>query len=740
MGSSKKQTLGYKYLYDLLLGMGFQLDGITEIRGGERTAWKGHRTTSGIFRVDAPKLYGGDKQEGGIVGDFELLLGEPSQQPNAYLKAVFGPKWGAMRDLSTLLLRRVQLGSMNPYPKALGVRGYRALSGWDANGVWYPEKALIPLADGQIRAMNPAHILYATVTDLTRGQQVPRGQMHEASWRKAADTLYAEGFGLCAKFEGEGPDDLLDFQQKIVDLIGGALQQPRGDGLYYLDLIRDDYDVESLPIIGEDDVLSVDWEPSVPLENINEMVGEWFDPIKRVNRTTVPARRRGLIASAGGIVSQTRTMREVPVEVLANLIILRDLAATSTQLARLNLVLNHRPYSWLRRGRPFRLQLPKIGIGDMVCRADSLDLGELRDGRIKLKALQDVLRMPSTVYLVPQQSEYVPPSQVPVAAPQRRVFEAPYVELAGNLAAPALAALAQESGFVAAVGSQPSGLALNYALATAAGGETYQETNLGDWCPTATVSAADTLLQVDFVLSAGVGLDQVEIGSAALWGDEIVRVDTINPSSGAARLARACGDTVPTLHPAGERIWFYDAYAASDEREYVAGETVNVKLLTRTPSDQLAIAAAPIDSVVMARRAARPYPPANLKIKGLTQPVVDVTDPVTLTWSHRDRLTQADQLVDQVASSIGPEAGTTYTVRAYRGATLLSTISGISGTNVDLVLPPGAYQARVTVEASRGGLTSWQFQERTFPYAGGLLETQEGARLTTEEGDLLTIE
>ncbi|MGO1072553.1 phage tail protein [Lysobacter sp. CA199] len=740
MGAGKKQTIGYWYNMGLHYGIGHgEYDALVEIWGGGREAWKGNQTTSGRIFINKPKLWGGEKQEGGIVGALDVMMGEQTQQPNDYLASRFGTKQSAFRGLTTLVFRGGKVGAMNPYPKPWSFRWRRVLKGWDANGVWYPEKAVIPLAAGQVYAMNPAHILYQTLTDLDKGQGEPRGLINDASFRAAADTLHAEGFGLCASYTGLSADDMRGFQQQIVDVIGGALQQSLRDGQYYLDLLRGNYDLASLPIIGKDDILEFKKEASIQNEAINQVVVEWYDPLKRMGRPTTPVRKLGLLASMGGVVGATRTMREIPTEDLAIRVARRELQEAATPRARFTMTVNRRHYA-LRRATAFRLQYPEEGIADMVCIVGEIVRNERPEPSIKLVAMQDVSHLPDSVYVDPSPGEWVPVSQVPQPAPFRRVFEAPYVELAGNLTAAELAAVPPESGFVAVVGTEPSGLALNYVLATAAQGETYRETNVGDWCPAAIISSASTLIDTAFVLTGGRRLDQVEVGSAALWGSEICRVDAIDVTTGSVTLARGCGDTVPALHVAGERVWFYDAYAASDEREYLNAETVNVKLLTRTPSEQLAVADAPIDSLVMARRAARPYPPANLKIKGVTQPVTDVTDPVSLTWAHRDRVGQADQLVDQNASSIGPEPGTTYTVRAYRGATLLTTTSGISGTANTLVLPPGAYSVRVTVESVRGGLTSTQFQERIFTYAGGLLETEQLARLESEEGDLITIE
>ncbi|MEN1586203.1 hypothetical protein AAIH44_36180, partial [Pseudomonas aeruginosa] len=69
--------------------------------------------------------------------------------------------------------------SVNWYPKKWEIlrRGGNRL--WDGNP-WYPEKQFIWLADGQIKAMNPAHILYLVYTGRDfRG--LARTRMDEAS-------------------------------------------------------------------------------------------------------------------------------------------------------------------------------------------------------------------------------------------------------------------------------------------------------------------------------------------------------------------------------------------------------------------------------------------------------------------------------------------------------------------------------------------------------------------------------
>src|SRR5690606_29261097 len=101
--------------------------------------------------------------------------------------------------------------------------------------------------------------------------------------------------------------------------------------------------------------------------------------------------------------------------------------------------------------------------------------------------------------------------------------------------------------------------------------------------------------------------------------------------------------------------------------------------LPETGSRQLPLDSATALPLTFDARQARPYPPAGLLVNGEENPVL-LPGEITLTWAHRDRLLQADQLIDQSAASVGPEAGTTYTVRWYLNDTLVHTDSGITGT------------------------------------------------------------
>ncbi len=576
------------------------------------------------------------------------------------------------------------------------------------------------------KAMNPAHIIYFALTSAEM-QGEPVASIDEGSFSSAADLFYDEGFGLCPRYNPvtQTPED---FIARICSVAGATCSRSRVDGKYYLIPRRGVHDLESLPILEDDDILEYEEEPSDPLEAVNQVTVEWFDPITKQKRTTSPIQSLGAIQALGGVVAESLSYPEIPVESLSLRVGSRDLAQKSTPLKRFRLTTNRVPYAW-RTGGFFRLQAPRRGIADMVCEVGEIDAGTPRSGTMRLVAIQEVSRMPATAYVVAEPGVDTSPSPIPAAPPAQHLLEAPYVELAGDLPAGELTSLAEDAGFILAVAARPSS-GINYTLYTAAAGEELADQGTGDWCPTALVVEAGTRApgQTEFTLEEGFDLARVAVGSAALWGGELVRVDAIDASALTVTLGRGCGDTTPGLHAAGTRIWFYDTWAASDRREYAGGETVSAKLRTRTSSQLLDATLAPTLTVDLDERAIRPYPPGGLAITdAINTAAVNPSacfGELTVAWAHRDRLLQADQLVDAAAAGIGPEAGTTYTVRVYLNDVLDGTESGITGTSATPYTPSGNGLVRVEVEAVRDGYVSWQAAVAEFSYAMNTNDTR----------------
>ena len=583
--------------------------------------------------------------------------------------------------------------------------------------------------------MNPAHILYDSIVD---GDMLaePAGAVDEASFIAAADRLFDEGFGLCTKYDPT-QETIEDFQQRICNVAGLALSRDRRTGLWTLDMVRGAGDPGALPVLTDDDILDFAREPGAQDDAVNQVAVKWFDPLRKEERTAGPVQALGHIQAFGGVVSETVAYPEIPLESLALRVAARDLRNRATPLARLDLRTTRVAWAW-RTGTYFRLQAPKRGIADMVCMVSEIDIGTLRQGAISLVAVQDVFSMPTTSYVVPQAPAVESGSTLPTVPPQQRVFEAPYASLAALLPPEDLAVVPADAGYLAAVASRPAS-GWSYALLTAGAGETLEPRGAGDWTPVCLAAAAALPLATSVAIEGASGLADLPLPVAALWDEEIVRVDTIDLVGGTLTLGRGCADTVPAAHAAGSVLFFFGAAVGSDERTYVDGEPVMAKVLSMSAGTSLPATSAPLLTATMAARQARPYPPARLRINGQAEPDV-ISGDVIVTWVHRDRVLQGDQLVDSEMSGVGPEAGTTYSGYLFDNVSgsLLGQQTGMTGTTWAPLVPVDL-DVRVEVEAVRGGLASFQRQVRTFVRSAGSLLEEGGDAIAAEFGGLLSV-
>jgi hypothetical protein len=718
MGSSNKaQTVGYRYSFDIHGAVGKAIDGLLKIRASGKTAWSGNATTTQSFTINAANLFGGDSGEGGIQGRFDLMMGDEDQAQNPRLAAALG---GSLvpnfRGFAGFFYSGL-VTSINPYPKTWEMLRYRRLKGWDGE-VWYPETCAIDLASGDVRAMNPAHILYEVYTNRENGLGIDRSMLDDDAFRAAALQLYNEGFGLCLGWK-RSSGTLGDFRDQICDHIAAYCGPDRNTGLITLKLIRDDYDVEDLPLFDEDSgLLSIESdETSSATLAPSQLYVEFTDAITgktRRARAVNPA----IAQVQGGPSTETVSFPGLPVGELAARVAQREMRIKASNLRRYKVKLDRRA-AGIGPADPFRIRSLARGIEEVVVRAGKIEDGTLDNGVITITAVQDVFGLPATSFIVVPPSGYVPPDRTPYAPSLRRVIEVPYREIAGQIDAANLALVDVTAAWFSTLAARPSNLSLSYTLTTRPGTSgSFTERGTGDWCPTGLLVA---LMPIEagptvVTLTSGIDLDAVSVGQAAVIDDEIVRVDAIDLDTNQFTLARGCVDTVPAQHAAGARIWFYDGFEGVDETEYTSGVTVQAKLLTNTSEGQLAEGLAATDSLALVGRQGRPYPPGRLRISGAAYPAA-FSGVLAISWAHRSRPLQADQLIDTTQGSIGPEAGTTYSCRLLKAddGFVLASTTGITGDGVTL---SAGYSGDVILEAwsLRGGIESFQRARHRFVY------------------------
>jgi hypothetical protein len=579
---------------------------------------------------------------------------------------------------------------LSPSSYRVGYYGYSDVMTAYSTGEVPDESATVtlvtsPQLSSQYFDMNPAHIVRECLTDPDWGMGYTAEDCSTAFFEKAADTLFEEFFGMSLLWDQQTVIE--DFITEVLRTIDAALYVDNRDGLWKIKLIRDDYEVEALPVLDPSNVGSIEefTRPAIG-DLINQVTVKYWDQLNSATGA-VTVTNDALVQMQGQIVSQTVTYDGITNRCLAARVAQRDLQTLGRPLASCKLTA-HRSTGTMQKGDPFVLQWPDYGLGDgIVMRVTRIDYGEAADGRVRIECVEDVFAMPSAPVLTGSTSGWTSPVSAAEAVAARVAIEAPYYLLVLGMTQANVDTLltdTPEVGFIAVTGARPASDALNAVLAIDAGAG-YAEAGITDFCPSA-VLAADLALAAgptSVAITDAEDLEDVALGSFAQIGNELVRVDALSDTS--ATLGRGLLDTLPAAHSSGDRLFILQDYASGDDIQYVDGEDIDVKLLTVTGTGKLAAADAPADTISMASRAIRPYPPGNLKINGSYYPAtIGGSDQLALTWAHRDRTQETGgTLADFADASIGPEAGVTYTLRLYGedGSTLLRTVTGLSAAN-----------------------------------------------------------
>lgn len=673
-GKNKKPVIGYRHFMGLYMGESRTSDYLAAVDVGGEIAWEGELSGSGSISINKPSLFGGDKKEGGIVGTLRVRQGEPTQMPDAYLQAQVPGPWPAARGLCTTVFDG-QIGAMNPYIKLWKKRWGGFTAGW-TTPVWQPSLCKIG------RGKNPMHILYQFFTDTRDGLAFSPSVIDEQAWLSAAQTLHDEGFGLCLAFRRAS--GIGNYIRMICDHVGGMWAQDPRTGLITFRLFRPDYDATMLPLLDESSIIAMDSFEQPALDTTTNEVTIVGRDVLANKDISVTYQNLANVQAQGRVINTKRQYPGLWNREQCAMVAARDCAIESSLLARIKCTVKA-DFWGVKRGDVLALSWKRKGWVRVPVRVLEVDEGTRTDSRIALTLVQDFSGAASAVYVAPSQSVWTRPDDTPRQLPAQRVYEATWRDLVQTMSAADLAQVSPLAGYLAAVGSAPAGVSYGYDLHTRLAGGEYSLVGSGEYAPTGLLQAAVGIGDVTFELDAAQDLDGVHPGDEWICESEHGRVVAVNAAAATITVARGCVDSVPAAHPAGARVWFSDS-AAADPTQYAIGDTVHAKLLARTRNGIYPIEAATQHTLGVQARQGRPYPPGLLRVAGNAQPV-SVSSPFVVTWAHRDRLLQADQLIDHEAASIGPEPGTRYAIRALDAANaVLAEKLDIAGTSATVAL------------------------------------------------------
>lgn len=740
MALKKKQVIGYKYYMTIMMGIGRgQIDSLLEIKVGDRTAWEGVIKDSGEFGINVPELFGGEKSEGGVDGTAELMLGKPDQKVSDKIKGWLGGIVPDFRGCTTLIFDGL-VCAMSAYPKAWKIKVHRSLEGWDGE-VWQPDLCRIPievpLSDGGttfIVGMNPAHILYQICTDTIWGRGIPRSLMQDEAWVYAAKKLAEEKFGLCIAWRRS--DNLDVFAQQIIDTIGASIYVDKRTGLMVLKLIRDDYDINDIPLLDHDSgLLSIEeMNISSSSESVNELVVSYHDPITNQDASVREQSLAGVQVNTA-VNSKSVDYLSVPTPELAHRLAKRDLRFSTLPLKTFKIYCDRRAWHY-QPGDVIRIKDGPRDQADIALRIGAVEDGTLVDGKISIAAVEDVFVMPLKGTSGQQTSQWVPPDKTPKPT-KFMSYEIPYANLNRLMEKSDFAMMGFNSGYYGMAAEKNVAMSMGYSmLQQPLGGEWEDNGGNGGYNPVGQLASTIDYMTSTITLSNTTMSDEIEVPCAIyIGGNYSGEIAMVTEAAGVGgptltlTVERGIYDTVPARHDKGTDVWFYEDDIGADWVERIGGEGIFGKCCPYT------LSAPPLDpnlvdtqDVYFDWRFSRPYPPGkvylNNSIRWYNMAQINKVQPVLdITWTHRDRVAQEDRMISHDNESIGPEAGSRYTVRildqdkkVIREETNIEGTSwsylwaqAISDLNIDVKNAGDEYPIFIYLWTTRDDLGSWQY-------------------------------
>ena len=576
--------------------------------------------------------------------------------------------------------------------------------------------------------INPIHLIRECLINRRWGMGYPIEDLDDESFVAAAQTLYDEEFGLSFIWDQCG--EIEEFIVEILRHIDAVLYLESKTGKFVVKLIRVDYDVNELPTIGPEQIIEVvDYVRRTQTELINTLTLTYQDGYTN-KETSITMHDLALIQAQGQVIVKDVTMAGISNAAVANRIVMRELKTYSTEISKVTLICN-RECSKYNLADVFKFQWPDYGIETEIMRISKIQFGSLHDNKILIEAVQDFNSLQDSVYADVPDTKWQDPVNFPQPSEHRIIMEAPYLTLVHIFGEHEIiwdeVGPDENMSYVMYGANKPTSDSYHYFISSKTEGQNYTTHNqFFPFAPYAVLSEdvgkSSNVFSISMFSS---DIYKVRMGTFAAINDELIKVigmTTVPPFTLYAQ--RAVLDTTPKSHSAGDEIIFIQDFYGTDQIEYVTGEEVFMKARSVTSKGILSVSAAPEDSIIINNRFIRPYPPGNFRINNEIYPVfVRAGYDLEITWSHRDRIQQTAYIVEQEEGDIGPEEGTTYTLKFYdENDSLIREETGITGTSYtytnaqemeDSNLERLNSNIKIELFSVRDNWESWQKHEHT---------------------------
>lgn len=696
------QTVGYKYYLSLCFGLAHGDVNLRKLLMDDKVVYENKNLINGEY-TDSFSNKDFFSKDNGISFVFDYYSGTDTQLVNSHLNTDNGLDFPRMKNVSYIVLR-----------------GNNGKGGWIGNQLALKNLALVcerlpnfpeitqtnGIWGGDAFDSNPIHIIFDILTNKKYGLGLSTELLDLPSFNAAAVTLNEEKLGLSLIYEDKFRAN--DFINEILRHVSGSLVEDPTTGLIEIKLIRQDYVFDDLPILNEDNVVSVSkFQRTTNSDLFNEVKVEFTRRLNNFQSSIAQFQNLGLDFDDRANANQSTNLSFpfITTAENANKIAFREGLPLTTNLASIQLKTQR--IQGLEVGDVFRFQWEQYGIQDIVFRIQQINYGNLSSNSMTVDAVQDSFGVDFSSYTPPPESDFedIDYDATPV---DLKLLETPYF-------------INNEYNGLIFFANQNNSINLSYKVFGKESGElnfkeisedlifstTFQLVNAVDCESVSFIVDFDD--EEDFTAANEFEKDQGKNLCVITDGIdyEFISFTEFLNNNTLTNVRRGCLDTQPKNWLANAFIYFIDGNNISINSDFTINEEVDLKAISSTDRSTLELADAPTVDYTFsnAERRLRPIIPADVKANNqnaLKDVLIGQVD-LDLSWGFRNLVNQ--NIVRDYYNAVEGSniAGVNYNIKIFDDTdTLIKEVNTTTNTytfdDETTINPSGLYYPSLRVE------------------------------------------
>lgn len=638
-----KQKVGARYFQDIEMAIAWDNNAgdseLFEIRAGEFTAWSGNLTVAETININEPDLFGSSDAEGGLAGFVDFIPGVDTGTVSSTMETLTERDQPGYPGMARCLFHGPGLAVRVP---GLGYRGVGDGFYW-GNSVTYKPISFVygfypnPQAatDHRIGDMaNPAYVLLSLHRDSRYGLG-DDDNVDQAAITTMAATLYSEGFGISRVWYDA---TAIEVEAEILQLVDAIRYRSLINGKTVYALIRDDFDISTIPTIGDDEIEVFKLKSDSLTNTATRISVEYVDIDANYKTIKVSASNTAVRQSIGRAITVNTQFWGAGTAAQAQKIASREALKRTRPRRRGEIICDRTAWDW-KPGDTVLVSWTPYSIASMPIRIVEHSKGKLTNGKVKFTWIEEVFEFGKTIFAAQDTSQENFQSD-PADVSDFIITEDPWFLTASetNVARLRIGAVDPNNSngylFTDTTATPdndygPFSFSSFYAISTAAdrSGTTLVISGFVGFITRATTS--ETVLAD----RGGEFLCYVETTDGLeIFGFTRLSYDTATNTTTLTGCMRGLIDTYPKDIAVSDKVWFIF------DLETVAGapeETNSYAFRPQTPRGVLAADNASSRSHTYTNRHERAAPAGNVRINNTLFPT-SVTGPVAVTWNHRN--------------------------------------------------------------------------------------------------------